>query len=91
MLVVNVETCIHDCRIILLIISQFLYSRIDPSETYKTLSEKKPEEEVPKILKSLGYPFTIHKRSLASVGSPHTWPILLGALHWLMELVKVCV
>ena len=71
-------------------ISQFLYSRIDPTETYKTLMEKKPEEEVPKILKSLGYPFTIHKRSLASVGSPHTWPILLGALHWLMELVKVC-
>ena len=66
----------------------FLYSRISPDETYNTLMEKKPEEEVPKILKSLGYPFTIHKTSLSNVGSPHTWPILLGALHWLMELVR---
>ncbi|CAB4023874.1 kinetochore NDC80 homolog [Paramuricea clavata] len=66
----------------------FLYSRISPNATYKKLVEKRPEEEVPKILKSLGYPFTIHKTSLSNVGSPHTWPILLGALHWLMELVK---
>ncbi|XP_046864643.1 kinetochore protein NDC80 homolog [Xenia sp. Carnegie-2017] len=32
---------------------------------------------------------TIHKTSLSNVGSPHTWPVLLGALHWLMELVKL--
>ena len=51
---------------------------------------KKPEEEVPKILKSLGYPYTIHKTSLGSVVSPHAWPVLLGALHWLMDVVKVC-
>jgi kinetochore protein NDC80 len=74
----------------ILYLSQFLYSRISPNATYKKLMEKRPEEEVPKILKSLGYPFTIHKTSLSNVGSPHTWPILLGALHWLMELVKVC-
>ncbi|XP_046842838.1 kinetochore protein NDC80 homolog isoform X1 [Xenia sp. Carnegie-2017] len=66
----------------------FLYSHISPKENYTKLKQK-PDEEVPRILKTLGYPFTIHKTLLSNVGSPHTWPVLLGALHWLMELVKL--
>ena len=50
---------------------------------------KKPEEEVPKILRVLGYPFAISKSSMFAIGSPHTWPHLLAALTWLVELIKV--
>ncbi|XP_028409800.1 kinetochore protein NDC80 homolog [Dendronephthya gigantea] len=60
----------------------FLYSRISPEPMVK------PEEELPKVMKKIGYQFTIHKTSLSNVASPHAWPILLGALHWLLELVK---
>lgn len=51
--------------------------------------EKKFEEEVPRILKSLSYPFTISKSAMFAIGSLHTWPTLLGALHWMVELIKV--
>lgn len=43
-----------------------------------------------KILSSDGscsYPFAISKSALHAVGSPHTWPALLGALNWLHELL----
>lgn len=67
----------------------FIYSWINSSETYKVMIQQRPEEEVPKILKSLWYPFTnIHKSSINNVGSPHTWAVVLGALHWMMELVQ---
>lgn len=32
------------------------------------------------------YPFTISKNHMLNVGSPHSWPILLGALTWLIEV-----
>lgn len=64
-------------------ICEFLFRRIDPSFSY----EKKPEEEVPQMFKSLKYPFQLSSRSLVSPGSPHTWPLLLAALHWLIELL----
>lgn len=64
-------------------ICEFLFRRIDPSFSY----EKKPEEEVPQMFKSLKYPFQLSSRSLISPGSPHTWPLLLAALHWLIELL----
>ncbi|KXJ22823.1 kinetochore protein NDC80 homolog [Exaiptasia diaphana] len=65
----------------------FVYSFIDPNVKEKTI-DKRPEEEIPRIFKLLGYPFTISKSSMFSVGSPHTWPNLLGALCWLIELTK---
>eukprot|EP00731_Ephydatia_muelleri_P039084 Em1090g1a len=58
-------------------------------------------EEVPKILKLLGYlftishnhlinlvlsyPFTISHNHLINLGSPHAWPIVLGSVTWLTE------
>lgn len=47
----------------------------------------KPEEDVPGLFKRLGYPFQISKSALSAVGSPHTWPGLLAALTWLVELL----
>ena len=47
------------------------------------------EEEVPRILKAYCYPFPISKSSMFAVGSPTTWPAILGALDWLREVIEV--
>jgi kinetochore protein NDC80 len=50
------------------------------------------EDEFVPALKALRYPFAhqIDQKWLAAVASPHSWPYLLGTLHWLVELCKVC-
>jgi len=49
------------------------------------------EEEFIPALKALRYPFShqIDVKWLAAVASPHSWPYLLGVLHWLVELCRV--
>ncbi|XP_071113358.1 kinetochore protein NDC80 homolog [Haliotis cracherodii] len=66
-------------------IFEFLNGHLEPK--YKI--GPKPEEEIPKIFKVLGYPFSISKSSMFAIGSPHTWPYLLAALIWLVELIKM--
>eukprot|EP01116_Phalansterium_solitarium_P009020 TRINITY_DN23011_c0_g1_i1.p1 TRINITY_DN23011_c0_g1~~TRINITY_DN23011_c0_g1_i1.p1 ORF type:complete len:634 (-),score=285.00 TRINITY_DN23011_c0_g1_i1:320-2221(-) len=66
-------------------ILQFLVRFVDPSFT---ITKEKFEEEVPNMFKALKYPFTISPKSLLSVGTPHTWPNLLAALTWLVELIS---
>ncbi|XP_056001845.1 kinetochore protein NDC80 homolog [Ostrea edulis] len=65
-------------------IFEFLYSMLTPR--YKI--GKKPEEEIPKIFKELGYPFMISKTAMYALGSPHTWPTILSALVWMVYLIK---
>ncbi|XP_048727599.2 kinetochore protein NDC80 homolog [Ostrea edulis] len=65
-------------------IFEFLYSMLTPR--YKI--GKKPEEEIPKIFKELGYPFMISKTAMYALGSPHTWPTILSALVWMVDLIK---
>lgn len=43
------------------------------------------EDEFRSIMKHFGYPVSIGKSCLTPVGSPHTWPIVLAAMHWLVE------
>ena len=64
-------------------IFQWLYKRIDPAYQF----QKAIDHEVPAILKQLRYPFekSITKSQLAAVGGQN-WGILLGMLHWLMQL-----
>ena len=62
----------------------FLLKRIDPSFNNGT---QKFEDEVAMAFKSLGYPYPISKTALVAAGSPHTWPTLLSALMWLIELL----
>lgn len=71
------------------IIFEFLVELLDPCYPIDT-TEKFEEIFIP-ALKSLGYPYahSIDNKWLASVGSPHTWPHLLGVLHWLVEMCKV--
>ncbi|KAM4616789.1 kinetochore protein NDC80 homolog [Polymixia lowei] len=67
-------------------IFEFIYSQLEP--TFK-MPTSKVEEEVPRILKDLGYPFALSKSNMYSVGAPHTWPQVLGALIWLIDTVKI--
>jgi len=64
-------------------ILSFLLKAIDPNFKFGG----KFEEEVPVIFKSLGYKITINKGPLQSVGAAHSWPQLLAALSWLVELL----
>ncbi|KAK9765092.1 kinetochore-associated Ndc80 complex subunit ndc80, variant 2 [Basidiobolus ranarum] len=65
---------------------KFLYQLLDPKYVFR----RRFEEECPILLKELRYPLAdqITKAQLYAVGSMHTWPILLGVLVWLMELVQ---
>lgn len=62
----------------------FLVRQFDPN-LFKSFG--KLEEEVPQLFKRLKYPFQISKSNLTAVGSPHTWPTILAALTWLIELL----
>lgn len=65
-------------------IVHFLLRQVDPN--MKGLG--KMEDEVPQLFKHLKYPFQISKSALFAVGSPHTWPGLLAALNWMVELLN---
>lgn len=65
-------------------IVQFLFQQFDP--TYRIGG--KVEDEVPVFFKRLNYPFQISKSALFAVGSPHSWPAVLAALTWLVELLN---
>ncbi|KAL4660489.1 hypothetical protein GN956_G545 [Arapaima gigas] len=67
-------------------IFEFVYSLLDPTFQIPT---SKTEEEIPRLLRDLGYPFALPKSSMYSVGAPHTWPQVLGALIWLIDTVKL--
>jgi hypothetical protein len=62
----------------------WLFQRFDP--TLKAFG--KVEDEVPLFFKRLNYPFQISKSALFAVGSPHSWPSVLAALSWLVELLN---
>ena len=65
------------------LIFQWLYKRIDPAYHF----QKSIDNEVPPILKQLRYPFekSITKSQLSAVGG-NNWSLLLGMLHWIMQL-----
>ena len=46
------------------------------------------QEELPVVLKLLGYPFPIAKGVLAATIAPLHWPPLLAALGWLVDLLR---
>jgi len=62
----------------------FLMTKIDP--TFNS-GKRKFEDDVSLAFKALGYPFNISKTALVAAGSPHTWPTLLLAITWLIELL----
>ena len=65
-------------------IVQFIFRFVDKNIKFSP----KVEEDVPILFKRLCYPFQISKSALCAVGSPHTWPALLAALVWVVELLN---
>ncbi|KAH9295529.1 hypothetical protein KI387_039117 [Taxus chinensis] len=61
----------------------FLFRELDPD-----LPLGKLEDDVPFLFKQYGYPFQINKSALYAAGSPHSWPALLAALAWLVQLLR---
>jgi kinetochore protein NDC80 len=70
-------------------IFDFLLLTLDPSHPLGP--NARFEDEFVPALKSLRYPFAhqIDNKWLAAPASMHSWPSLLGVLHWLVELCKV--
>lgn len=46
-------------------------------------------EQIPILMKTLGYPFKINRSAVISCGSHSNWPKMLGALHFLLDIVTV--
>lgn len=71
----------------------FMLRQVDPmfqeNTGAKDAIQMKFEDEVAMNFKAIGYPFPISKTALVAAGSPHTWPTLLAALTWLMELLQI--
>lgn len=79
-------------------ITTFLMRRIDPTfntssaNSATTRSDEPPmkfEEEVSMVYKTLGYPLPISKTGIVAVGAPNTWPSLILAIDWLIDLLAV--
>ncbi|XP_022253186.1 kinetochore protein NDC80 homolog, partial [Limulus polyphemus] len=66
-------------------IFEFLYRFWDAKYT----ASNRPEDEVPQLMKRLGYPFPIARSMLITIAR-HSWPSLLGVLVWLVELIMFC-
>lgn len=66
----------------------FLLRLLDPSFALST-GPGKMEDEVHNVFKSLRYPFQISKTSLTAVGAQQSWPAVLGAIMWLLEVLEV--
>ncbi|KAH9317020.1 hypothetical protein KI387_018789, partial [Taxus chinensis] len=61
----------------------FLVHQLDPAWQLAKL-----EDDVPFLFRQHGYPFQITKSALYAAGSPHSWPALLAALSWLVQLLN---
>lgn len=46
-------------------------------------------DAIPNLLKHLAYPFKINRSTVISCGSGSNWPKMLGALHFMLELVTI--
>ena len=65
----------------------FLMNRFDPAY-YAVIMKNDKEgwpDKVINFFKVAGYPFSMSKSSLQSVGAPHAWPVVLAALIWLIQ------
>lgn len=62
---------------------------IDPDWPFDP--NKKLDEQLIQALRALHYPYlhNIDHKWLPTPSAPHSWPTLLGMLHWLAELGKV--
>lgn len=71
------------------VIFQYLINLLDPNFVFDP--KAKLEEEFIPVLKCVRYPFInqLDTKWLAAPASMHSWPALLGCLHWLVKQGKV--
>lgn len=62
----------------------FLFRQLDPQFSW---SDQGYEEDVPRIFKLLKYPHSINKSALKSLSSSVTWPSVLAAVEFLINLL----
>ncbi|KAK5982848.1 hypothetical protein GCK32_010354 [Trichostrongylus colubriformis] len=63
-----------------------IYQHLSPDFQLKNVIE-----EVPAIFRDLGYPTAIKPSTMQTIGAAHSWPTLLGALTWLIDIVNVSI
>ncbi|XP_060167783.1 kinetochore protein NDC80 homolog [Lycium barbarum] len=63
---------------------KFILSRFG----FSSLESHKLEDNLQSLLKSLNCPVKLNKSALRAPGTPHSWPSLLAAIHWLVQLCK---
>uniref|UniRef100_A0A7S3JTJ1 Kinetochore protein NDC80 n=1 Tax=Aureoumbra lagunensis TaxID=44058 RepID=A0A7S3JTJ1_9STRA len=61
-----------------------LFRQLDPNWR----PQRKFDDEFIDIFRSLKYPISLSKAALAAAGSAHTWPTILQALTWLVDLLR---
>lgn len=68
---------------------QHLIECLDPIWSFK--SEQRFEEQFMQALRAMKYPYIgqIDLKWLPTPAAMHSWPSLLGMLHWLVELCRV--
>uniref|UniRef100_A0A915BJU6 Kinetochore protein NDC80 n=1 Tax=Parascaris univalens TaxID=6257 RepID=A0A915BJU6_PARUN len=64
---------------------EFIMLQLDPQYTF----QGKIEEEMPRIMRNLGYPVPLKPSTMQTIGAAHTMPHLLGAITWLIDVVSV--
>lgn len=64
---------------------EFLWRGMDQGYT---LASSHMEQEVPDLLRALGYPYQIQASLLQTVGATHTRPRIIGMIHWLILCLK---
>ncbi|XP_049409779.1 kinetochore protein NDC80 homolog [Solanum stenotomum] len=63
---------------------KFILSRFG----FSSAESHKLEDNLQTLLKSLNCPVKLNKSALRAPGTPHSWPSLLAAIHWLVQLCK---
>uniref|UniRef100_A0A0G4FDL1 Kinetochore protein NDC80 n=1 Tax=Chromera velia CCMP2878 TaxID=1169474 RepID=A0A0G4FDL1_9ALVE len=81
---INQNSLKRPTRTVFMVVAKHLISLYDPAWHWSD----KPDEDVAQFFKMAGYPYEIHKSKIAAVGAPNTWPHLLGALSWLVDLLQ---
>ncbi|EEB08904.1 spindle pole body protein Ndc80 [Schizosaccharomyces japonicus yFS275] len=67
-------------------IFKYLYNKIDPNFSFV----RRIDEDVKLCLKDIQYPYaeSITRSHLMAIGSPHSRPVILAMLHWMVEVVQ---
>ncbi|OII73536.1 hec ndc80p family protein [Cryptosporidium andersoni] len=79
---INPKSLSSPTRTLYLEVLQFIINQYDPK-----IKLSRPDEDIPRFFKDIGYPFTINKTTIIAPGAPNTWPQHIAAMSWLCELL----